>query len=62
MYRALIVIVSSCGCCRFQGLLDNLFPGVTIPEATDQDMIAAIHNAAASLQLQTVPEQVHTYA
>lgn len=46
--------------CRFQGLLEDIFPGMTTPEVLDEDMIAAIHNAAASLQLQVIPEQVHS--
>ena len=43
---------------RFQALLQDAFPGVSMPEATDDQMVTAIHNAAASLQLQVVPEQV----
>ncbi|KAL3130926.1 hypothetical protein ABBQ38_000251 [Trebouxia sp. C0009 RCD-2024] len=45
-------------CQQFQALLDNVFPGVTTPEATNEDMRTAIHSAAATLQLQVVPEQV----
>ena len=30
---------------------------MTMPEVTDDTMVAAIHSAAAGLQLQVVPEQ-----
>jgi len=52
-----IVVSWRIGMCRFQALLQDAFPGVSIPEATDDQMVAAIHGAAASLQLQVVPEQ-----
>ena len=44
--------------CRFQALLQDIFSGVSMPETADDQMLAAIHNAAASLHLQVVPEQV----
>ncbi|KAL0047749.1 hypothetical protein WJX82_010930, partial [Trebouxia sp. C0006] len=43
---------------RFQALLQDIFSGVSMPETADDQMLAAIHNAAASLHLQVVPEQV----
>lgn len=44
-------------CCRFRQLIQDVFPSVAVNEA-NEEMRAAIEKAAASLNLQVIPEQV----
>ena len=43
--------------CRFQQLLQDVFPSAAVNEV-HEEMKAAIHKAAATLNLQVIPEQV----